>query len=196
MRRSNRKDDILKKDRLSFWLALTLLISQGYMIQDVAGSVSYSILLQPSTSVSTPPVTLQNGTDNVSFIYANSTGAKISIEATSTSTTYNYTLEIFNSNSWNVMLEAYESSFVSHIFNATIMLHENATSETQIVIENGAITQSSGSEYNLPVSSTIYVKVANITESTDGSSYIHTYLKIRKPNTTTYFLYVITFEFT
>jgi hypothetical protein len=168
------------------------------MLQSVAGSVSYFITLQPSAKVSTPPVTLQNGTDDVSFIYANSTSAKISINATSTSATYNYALEIFNSasNGWNVTLEVYESSFDGHVFNATIILHDNTTSETQIIIEDGAITQSSGQEYDLPASSTIYVKVANVTESTGGSSYIHTYLKIRKPNTTTYILYVITFEFT
>jgi hypothetical protein len=198
MKGVNNLNDVKRKIRLFSWLVLTLIMAYGCLFQNVAGSISYAITLQPIIQISTPLVRLQNGTDNISFIYTNSTSAKISINATATSTTYDYALEILNdaSYAWNVTLEAYEYSFVGHVFNATIILHDTATSETQIIIENGAITQSSGSEYDLPVSSTIYVKVANITESTDGASYINAYLKLRKPNTTTYILYIITFQFT
>jgi hypothetical protein len=197
MKGANKLNDVKRKIRPFSWLVLTLIIAYSCLLQNVTGSISYAITLQPVTQISTPLVRLQNGTDDVSFIYTNSTSAKISIEATATSTTYNYALEIINdaSYAWNVTLEAYEFSFVNHEFNATIVLHDTATSETQIIIENGTITKSSGSEYDLPVSSTIYVKVANVTESTDGSSYINAYLKLRKPNTTTYILYVITFQF-
>jgi len=198
MRISSRLNGIRRKVQLSFWLALTLLISQGYMLQDAAGSISYFMSLQPSTLISPPPVTLQNGTDNVSFIYTNSTSAKISINATSNFTTYNYTLEIVNnvSNDWKVRLEVYSSSNISRISNATIILHDNAAFSTQVVVSNGSITQSSGNYYNLFASSMIYIKVENLKESAEGLSLLHAHLRIRKPNTTTYTLYTITFEFT
>jgi hypothetical protein len=197
MRRLNALDSVMTKDRLCFWLALTLLISQGYVLQDVAGSIFYFITLQPSTLVSKPPVTLQNGTDNVSFIYTNSTSAKISINATESPITKNYTLVINNtdgSQSWEVRLEVYDYN-ISSTLNATIYLHDNSTYEKQIVISNGTITNSSGNYLNLTISSVVYIKIENLAESVDGFSYLNTYLRIRKPNKTTYILYIITFEF-
>lgn len=187
-----------RKLRVYVWLVLTLLTLSNYSTQNVLGNTYDFMMLQSNISAIVPSVVLQNGTDNVSFIYANNISAKVTVSATTSFVTYNYTLDIANNNttSRNVKLEVYYSSNISRISNATIILHNNTTSSTQIVITNGNITQQSGGYYNLSGSSTIYIKVENLKESAEGISYFHTYLRIQTPNTTTYTLYTITFEFT
>jgi hypothetical protein len=76
----------------------------------------------------------------------------------------------------------------------TVLLHDNNTFVTQIVIENGVITQASGNFYILNGFSTAYVKVENLKESQDGESHLYVYLRIKIPIGTIYTLYFITFE--
>ncbi len=186
------------KLRVYAWVVLTLLIISNYSTQNVSGETYDFMTLQSNISAEVPSVILQNGTDNISFIYANNTSARVTVNATTNFETYNYTLEIVNNNttSWDVKLEVYDSSNISRISNATIILHNNITSSTQIIISDGSITQSGGDYYNLSGSSTIYMEIKDLRESTEGTSYVNTYLRICTPDKTTYTLYIITFEFT
>ena len=126
----------------------------------------------------------------------NSTNAKIGINATSTQSTYNYSLNIVNNNAsnWEVRLESFDSTNVSRI-NTTIILHNNSTSSAQITINNGSLSQSNN-YYELADSATIHVGVMNLVEDSEGTTVLNVYLRIRTPNTTTYTLYTIMFEFT
>ncbi|MCW4001640.1 MAG: hypothetical protein NWE97_00410 [Candidatus Bathyarchaeota archaeon] len=65
-----------RRIRRSVWLVLTISILFGYVLQSVAGSVYYSMMMQANGTVTSPPVTLQNGTAGISTIYTNSTSAK------------------------------------------------------------------------------------------------------------------------
>ena len=98
-------------------------------------------------------------------------------------------------NGWNVSLKVYNSSNIVRISNAIINLHDG-TSSDQIVVNSGSIIQSQGALYNLPGSagSTVYIGMSNLLANATGASYLYVYLKILMPNTTTYSLYVITFE--
>jgi hypothetical protein len=98
-------------------------------------------------------------------------------------------------NAWNVSLKVYNSSNIVRISNAIINLHDG-TSSDQIVVNSGSIIQSQGALYNLPGSagSTVYIGMSNLLANATGASYLYVYLKILMPNTTTYSLYVITFE--
>jgi len=70
-----------KRIRRLIWLVLTIFVLWGYSLQNVTGSVQYSLLLQPNTTVTTPPVILQNGTAGTSTIYTNNTSAKVNVAA-------------------------------------------------------------------------------------------------------------------
>jgi len=111
--------------------------------------------------------------------------------------TYPYVLKIVNqaSNAWKISLEVYSSSNIGRLSNATIRFHDGTTSD-QIIISGGVITQSEGPQYDLPGVATRYISIVNLSESTSGTSYLYVYLKILIPDTTTYSLYIITFEIT
>ena len=64
----------------SIWLALALLLVFSLLLQNVAGSVYYSLLMEPKTTVTAPPVVLQDGIAGNSTIYTNSTSAKVSVD--------------------------------------------------------------------------------------------------------------------
>ena len=70
-----------RKVRRLIWLVLPIFVLWGYSLQNVAGSVQYSLLLQPNTTVTAPPVILQNGTAGTSTIYTNNTSAKVNVAA-------------------------------------------------------------------------------------------------------------------
>lgn len=59
-------------------LALAILVLLG-SLESASGSTFYLISKQPRTTVSSPPVTLQEGTAGTSTIYTNSTSAKVSV---------------------------------------------------------------------------------------------------------------------
>jgi len=73
-----------RRFRKSIWGALALLILLGLLLQNVAGSAYYSLVMQPSTMVTAPPVILQEGTAGTSTIYANSTSALVSVDPSGT----------------------------------------------------------------------------------------------------------------
>jgi len=115
----------------------------------------------------------------------------------SSSSTYDYILKIINqvSDVWNLTLKSYNSSNLSRLSSTMISFHDG-TSSNQIIINNGNITQSEGSPYVLAGNATIYISMSTLQATNAGTSYLHVYLKILTPNTTTYLLYVITFEVT
>ncbi len=63
----------------SIWGAVALLLVFSFLLQNVAGSAYYSLLVQPATTVTSPPVELQEGTAGNSTIYANGTSAKVGV---------------------------------------------------------------------------------------------------------------------
>ena len=174
-------------------LVLTMSVTLHFHI---AGAATYNaILSQHYTEVTSPQVTLQNGTDNVSSVYTNDTSARISIGANTSLLTYNYSLNIISNNSaCEVKLEYYSCAGLEHV-NTTITLHDNSSSSEQITISGGNISQTN--EYcTLASNATIYIGVSNLIENSQGTTTLNAYLRMKTPNTTTYTLYVITFEFT
>ena len=114
------------------------------------------------------------------------------------SSTYDYVLAVTEQDSvnWTINLQVYSSSnIIARALNTTISFHDGTTSD-QIIISGGSIDQSEGPPYNLTGSATIYIKMSNVGATSSGTSYIYVYLKILVPDTSTYALYVITFEIT
>lgn len=99
---------------------------------------------------------------------------------------------------WNVSMKVYSNSNIARLSNAIIGFHDATTSSDQIVVSSGSVTQSQGTLFNLPggSGSTVYISMSNLLANATGSSYLYVRLKILTPNTTTYLLYVITFEIT
>jgi len=64
-------------------LVVTRFVLLGFLVQNVAGSAYYSLLMEPNVTVTSPPVILQNGTAGTSTIYANNTSARVSVAALS-----------------------------------------------------------------------------------------------------------------
>jgi hypothetical protein len=177
-------------------IVIAMLVFSCYLHNCVLGEVYDFMSVGSNIECSAPSVILQEGLDDISLIYANCTSAKIIIDATTEYKTYNYTLSIVNnvSENYEIRLEVYDHQNISRLSNLTVLLHDNNTFVTQIVIENGVITQASGNFYILNGFSTAYVKVENLKESQDGESHLYVYLRIKIPNGTIYTLYFITFE--
>jgi hypothetical protein len=157
--------------------------------------------MRANTIASTPPVILQNGNvSGSSTIYTNSTSAKVSVTATFiAASNSDYVLKVVNqvADNWKVSLKVYNNSSLSRISSLNVTFHDGTTSN-QIAVSGGSIVKSEGGQYDLPggVNSTIFIKMSNLQTTATGTSYIYTYLRIQKPNTTTYMLYVIKFEIT
>ena len=114
------------------------------------------------------------------------------------SSTYDYVLKINNTavtDAWKINLKVYSSTNVTRLSSATIRFHDGTTSD-QIIISGGFITQSEGSQYDLPANATRYISIVNLSASTSGTSYLYVYLKILVPSSKTYSLYEITYEIT
>jgi len=116
-----------------------------------------------------------------------------------TTETYDHVLKVVNqvADNWTVNLQVYESSNIDRLSSLNISLHDG-TSGNQITVSGGNITKSKGEPYNLPggVNSTIYISMSNLQATTNDLSYLYVHLKIQVPGTSTYMLYVITFEIT
>jgi len=110
---------------------------------------------------------------------------------------YDYVLRVINqvTNDWKANLRVYDSSNIGRLLSLNISFHDGTTNN-QIAVKNGNITQSEGAFYDLAGSTTIYISISNIQASTSGTSYLYAYLKILSPGTSTYALYIITFEIT
>ena len=149
--------------------------------------------------------------------YVSGGNAKIKVTGTSSNTTqfqqkinqlkldygynsspnYDYILKIANqvTDAWKINLISYNSSNITRLSNATISLHDGTVSD-QIRISNGTITQSEGQQYNLSSSATVYMSISNLQANTTETSYLHIYLKVLVPNTSSYHLLIVTIEIT
>jgi len=112
---------------------------------------------------------------------------------------YDCVLTVVNqvANEWKASLRVYGSSNIGRLSSTRITFHDG-TSSDQIVISGGNITQSQGPPYDWlgGTGSKISLSMGNLEASTTGASYVYVYLKILMSNTTTYSLYIITFEIT
>ena len=149
--------------------------------------------IQAATLVSSPRVTLQNLTAN-SVIYTNNTSAKITVPD---GTNNLDVLKILNqtSDDWQLQLIKYDDTNIGRLTNCTIWFHDESTTSVQIKIIDGEYNQTVGGYYNLVGNGVDRITITASTNAT-GTSYIYTYLRILKPNTSTYALYIITFEIT
>lgn len=180
----------------SVLIAVALMVILSLMCQRGSGNINDFINLNSNYGCITPLVILEDGANQTSTIFSNNTSAKISINASNISLTYNYSLNIINNNAslWQVRLEYYDYTNITRV-NATIVLHNNSTSNQQITISSANISQTNN-YYNLTSSGTIHLGVTDLIENSSvGKTFLHVYLRIKTPNTTTYTLYVITFEF-
>jgi len=175
---------------------MALLVLFGYSCKHAFGNVYDFINLESNIVCVVPLVVLEDGANNISTIYAYSTSAKVSINASTTSLTYNYSLNIVNNDAslWEVRLEYFNYTNIN-CTNATIILHDNATSSQQITLSGGNISQTK-QYYNLTSNFKIHIGVQNLVKNFPGTTLLHVYLRIKTPNTTTYTLYIVTFEFT
>jgi hypothetical protein len=98
-----------------------------------------------------------------------------------------------NASHWEVKLEYDDCIDIIHV-NTTIVLHNNISSLWQIKIEGG-IKRQNDTYYDLADNATIHIGVQNLVGISSGTTILHTYLRIKTPNKTTYALYEITFEF-
>jgi hypothetical protein len=115
-----------------------------------------------------------------------------------TESTYDHVLQVVNQvdDNWTINLQVYDTSnIVPRLLKTTISFHDG-TSSDQIIVNDGAVTQTEGPPYSLTGNATVYISVSNLQSINAETSYLYVYLKIRIPNTTTYLLYVITFEIT
>ena len=189
---------IYKYDCTVIWLVITIILLLVYQLPYTSGASYYALKTYSSAPIKPPVVILVNGSDNVSVIYVNNTSAKISINATSNTSTYNYSLNIINQNtsSWEIKIEYFYFNYANNGVNTTIILHDNSTSRQQILINGGTINQTN-EYYTLASTATAHIGVMNLIENApSGTATIKAHLRIKTPNVTTYTLYVITFEFT
>jgi hypothetical protein len=115
-----------------------------------------------------------------------------------TESTYDHVLQVVNQvdDNWTINLQVYDTSnIVPRLLKTTISFHDGSSSD-QIIVDDGAVTQTEGPPYSLTGNATVYISVSNLQSINAETSYLYVYLKIRIPNTTTYLLYVITFEVT
>lgn len=178
------------------WIVIALLVLFSFTCKTAFGNTYDLMNLKSNIACIVPLVVLEDGANNTSTIYTNNTSAKITINAISTLSTYNYSLDIVNNgvDLRKVRLECFDSTNVSRV-NATMLLHSNVTSSTQITISGGTVNQTN-EYYDLAGNATIHLGIQNIVESEEGTTILQVYLRIKIPNTSTYTLYIITFEFT
>jgi hypothetical protein len=115
-----------------------------------------------------------------------------------TESTYDHVLQVVNQvdDNWTINLQVYDTSnIVPRLLKMTISFHDGSSSD-QIIVDDGAVTQTEGPPYSLTGNATVYISVSNLQSINAETSYLYVYLKIRIPNTTTCLLYVITFEVT
>jgi len=179
----------VKQVKRFIYIVLTLLFLLG--TQHVAvGSTIFHLTMQTLTSIDTPLLTFQNITN--SFIYVNNTSAKVTV---SNSTSSLDVLQILNqtNDDWQLQLIKYDDANIARLTNCTIWFHNETTTSVQIKIADGIYTQTSGDLYGFTINTNITITV---TTNVTGTSLVRTHLKILKPETSTYFLYTITFEIT
>jgi hypothetical protein len=176
-------------------LAITLVVT---VVTLVNGSIQSIYSSQTSFSVASPiNVILQPGTQGNETFSTNDTNAQVVTPATSEPSTYDYVLEVVNQvgSNWTVYLSVYDSSNIGRLSNCTVSFHDGSPSN-QIQISGGAITQSTGPQYALPGSSTIYISINNLQATSTGTSYLYVYLIILPSNMSPFNVLHITFQVT
>ena len=112
--------------------------------------------------------------------------------------TYDYVLRVNNTeaDSWQIRLKKYADSNIDRLQNCTIYFYNSTDGNSnQIEIQNGVYINETGPWYDLGDSETIYIALT-VQANSIGTSSIFTYLEVRKPSTTIYAQYIITFEIT
>lgn len=111
--------------------------------------------------------------------------------------TFDYILKVTNQvgDAWKIRLRAYDQTNIERLFNCTIYFHNGGGISRQIYIYNGTYSQQFGNYYYLNGLSTIYIAMT-VSATDTGNSRIYAYLEILVPNTSTYNLFIITFEIT
>jgi hypothetical protein len=109
---------------------------------------------------------------------------------------YDYVLEVVNqvADAWKIRLSAYDQTNIESLSNCTIYFHDGSGVSRQIQVLNGWYAQQNGTWYDFAALSTVYIALT-VSVSSAGFSYIHAYLEVLVPGTSTYNLMVITFEF-
>jgi hypothetical protein len=181
----------VKRVRRFIYIVLALFILLG--TQHIAsGSTLFYIAIQTSTLVDLPPLILQNVTS--SFIYTNNTSAKVTVPSSGAELDVLQIINQTSDNNWQLQLIKYNDTDITRLTNCTIWLHNETTTSVQIKIIDGIYNQTSGNLYEFTSNNTKITIIA--TTNATGTSLIYTYLKILKPDTSTYSLYTITFEIT
>lgn len=180
----------VKRVRQRIYIVLTLftLLATQHI---ASGSKVFYLPMQISTFVDTPPLVLQNVTN--SFIYTNSTSAKVTI---SNKTESADVLQIINQTSdsnWQIQLMKYDDMNINRLINCTVWFHNETTTSAQIKIINGIYNQINGTLYDFTPNTNITITAIT---NTTGTSLIYTHLKVLKRDTSTYSLYIIAFEIT
>lgn len=171
------------------YLLLTMLLLTVTM-HIASSSPFFCVTKYVSSSITSPPVTLHNVTNSV--IYANNTSAKVTVSDGATNVDI---LQILNQtySNWQLTMMKYGDINISRLTSCTIWFTHAGTASLQIKITDGQYDRASGDTYNLFCDGADRITITAATNAT-GISYIYTNLKILEPNTSTYTLYVITFE--
>jgi hypothetical protein len=113
----------------------------------------------------------------------------------SQTTTYDYVLKVANqvTDVWKIRLRAYDQLNIGRLQNCTIYFRNGGGISRQIYILNGAYSQQFGNWYDLTGMSTVYIAMT-VSATSTGTSYVYAYLEILVPATSTYNLFIITFE--
>jgi hypothetical protein len=107
-----------------------------------------------------------------------------------------YVLKINNTetNPLQIRLKKYSESNINRLLECTLYFHNSTDgNSTQIRIQNGTYTQTTGNWYSLAPSQAVFIAVLTRVNSTSLSS-IYTYLEVEAPGTTTYAQYIIEFD--
>jgi len=150
-----------------------------------------------NTSLTGPETSVPSG-DRLLAVLTNPTGSGITFtiywgagQATNfeTPSDFDYVLRFVNSGSsdYSVSLSVYSYSSIGRITNVTVYLYSPST--TEIVITDGAVSQSSGSAVTLSASSTLYVRLQASADEF-GSSNIVLFATI-SPGTNPFCYYVM-----
>jgi|YelNatPaOPRAMG01_1025707.scaffolds.fasta_scaffold90460_1 hypothetical protein len=183
--------------RKTILLVIATALLFAYQSRYALGIKYYTLEIYANAPIQSPLIILANGSSNVSYTYINGTSAKISIDATSSVSSYNYSLNVINDGIESAEVRLEYCSFMNlNDANATLILHNETITMTQIEIQGGSITQYPD-YFILASNSTIYIGVQNLVENAPGGyTILQAYLRIKTLNTTTYTFYTITFEFT
>jgi len=153
---------------------MTLIVLLGFMINSVAGSSYCSLLMEPNTSVTSPPIILQSGTAGTSTIYANSTSAETSVSG--------YGYDFVDNNSSDVDLNANKgthSNFTAQKYGPDsiydMLTEENTEGNgegTGYPIQNMNFTSDTSSWSFVIVSGSDFAGGWDNTGQTGGSAYV------------------------